>query len=293
MATIKDLLSNMISKIHTKMDAPTVTEEDNGKVLGVVDGTVGLVEQGGSLPSGGTPYQQLVTDGEGKWVAGEQLAWKDESYNEVVPYANVAFSLQNGLYAGTSDALSAYEFENGKKVKVVFDGEVFEQSVRMGYLGNLSLIGEGEDTGEDWLFTDFSHVGLGKLMLTTRSGDSHEVGISDFSETVHPIPDEYLNGATHFHVNVTYDADTSSYIADRTYDEIKEAEAQKKAIVGTLTDEEGKVYTIIGCDVVPVALCYLVAFDLSEYEHLRFYVISVQENGIVYVDKFKIAATAI
>lgn len=112
-------------------------------------------------------------------------------------------------------------------------------------------------------------------------------------EKVHPIPAEYLNGSLHFHVNVTYDADTSSYIADRTYDEIKEAEAQKKAIVGTFTNADGKVYTIIGCDAVQNALCYLVAFDVSEFNYLRYYKIAIIANGTVEVDTFSIASSLV
>lgn len=45
MATIKDLLSNMISKIHTKMDKLEITESDEGKILSIENGQIVFIEQ--------------------------------------------------------------------------------------------------------------------------------------------------------------------------------------------------------------------------------------------------------
>ena len=54
-----------------------LTEADNGKVLGVENGQVALVEQSGGLPEGSEPHKQLVTNAEGKAVWEDRLAWNN------------------------------------------------------------------------------------------------------------------------------------------------------------------------------------------------------------------------
>lgn len=157
------------------------------------------------------------------------------------------------------------------------------------FIGDTSLF-DGSNSGDEPFVMQF-FAGQGIMIYTLEDGSTHKVGLTKIGETITPIPSEYLPGSLHFHVNVTYNADTSSYISDRTYAEIEEAEAQKKAIVGTFTNENGEVYTLIGCDVVASKRCYLVAFNVSRIPYLYFYQIVVKEDGQVTVRTYGIAAT--
>lgn len=94
MATIKDLLSNMISKIHTKMDNP----------------------------AGAEPHQQLVTDGTGavKW---EDKAFYNEGYltlklsPEFDTFMSSSSSLfETGCYRGGVDSNDATQVEMAKRM---------------------------------------------------------------------------------------------------------------------------------------------------------------------------------
>lgn len=154
MATIKDLLSNMISKIHTKMDAPTVTEADNGKILGVVDGTVGLVEQGSGLPESVSPYQQLVTDGAGNWGAEDRLAYAMPPVQTVVVEEQVtAFEEDYDLVVATL-VPKVDTIEPDQKYTVKFDGQTyictsyFSPMLQMNVIGNDGILDGESGSGE-------------------------------------------------------------------------------------------------------------------------------------------------
>lgn len=67
MATLKDLLSNMISKIHTKMDKVEITENDEGKLIGVDNGSIGLVD---------APVPEITVDDNGKFLRVVDGVWK-------------------------------------------------------------------------------------------------------------------------------------------------------------------------------------------------------------------------
>ena len=65
---------------------------NNGK-LGLAPGA-----GGGGLPSGGTPYQQLVTDGSGNTVWEDRLAYEtDPVLTEFVPEETVTFTSDSGV----------------------------------------------------------------------------------------------------------------------------------------------------------------------------------------------------
>lgn len=53
------------------------------------------------LPEGGTPYQQLVTDGDGNVKWEDRLAYEAEPMlTEIVPEETVAFSDMGGIMGG-------------------------------------------------------------------------------------------------------------------------------------------------------------------------------------------------
>ena len=152
-------------------------------------------EQGGgaSLPDA-APYQQLVTDGDGKWVAEERLAWKTlQKGSELIPETNLSFTAQSGLMAG--DAPLDTLLVAGEKYVVNWDGKEYVttcQTASEGFpiLGNYSLYNSAlENTGEPF----FAMQMFSLVFYTPDEASVHTVGLSAMSEAVHPIPDEYIN----------------------------------------------------------------------------------------------------
>jgi len=242
MATIKDLLSNMISKIHTKMDAPTVTEADNGKILGVVDGAVGLVEQGSGLPEGVSPYQQLVTDGEGNWVVEDRLAYTAMEEGESIGGSDGGFQWveNNGIYTSSAITSLSSDLVEGQTYCVFADEETIflkaKKTQGMVYLGNASFAGQMEDTGEPFFFLDGRSAGIG-IMLAAKI-EYKTFFILTAIETIHPIPAEYLPEPIMLFLVVENSDGTLS--ASATPEELLEAYANGKTL--TLQSTNGFLF---------------------------------------------------
>ncbi len=147
---------------------------------------------GASLPAA-APYQQLVTDGEGNWVAEERLAWKTlQKGSELIPETNLSFTASSGMMAG--DAPLDTLLVAGEKYVVNWDGKEYVstcQTASEGFpiLGNYSLYDPAMDnTGEP-----FCAVQLFTLIFYTQDeAATHTVGLSAMSEAVRTVPPEYL-----------------------------------------------------------------------------------------------------
>ena len=105
---------------------------------------------GGGLPSGGAPYQQLVTDGDGNAKWEDRLAYETKPVvTEIVPEETVAFSdSEFGKAAVWPPTFNPVE---GSIYIVRIDGAEYTcPCVRFNRtltLGNLALAGVGDDTG--------------------------------------------------------------------------------------------------------------------------------------------------
>lgn len=141
------------------------------------------------LPTGGAPYQQLVTDGTGKATWEDRLAYEgviwDEKLRETVP-----FTLNGPLYMYMDNTAISVPglvgLSAGEKIKVSFDGISYEVTIveRGDSLvgGNLGLMGAGDDTGEPFIVTLISPDYVGKTWArsygTNLEGETHTVAIS-------------------------------------------------------------------------------------------------------------------
>lgn len=153
---------------------------------------------GSGLPTGGTPYQQLVTDGEGgaKWE--DRLAYETEPVlTEIVPEETVSFTNDSGvmvaLWPPTFNAVK------GQTYIVKFDGADYTCTcIRLGgegaplVLGNLSLLKVGDDTGEPFVM----FYNMQWMSASSDSATEHTISISDKQVSISKIDKKYLPMAT-------------------------------------------------------------------------------------------------
>ena len=118
----------------------------------------------------------------------------------------VAFALtDDGIYG--APLTNAFEIVEGQTYTVKWDGTEYEcvcytfSSMHM--LGNLSIIGAGDDTGEPFIYANNPNIGGGFNTLDTSA--SHTISVKRIEETVTPMAEEFLpeNLATKSDVEVT------------------------------------------------------------------------------------------
>ena len=169
----------------------------------------GMLKPNSTVPStNGTPYQQLVTDGDGKVKWEDRLTYSFEDTVEVLPKMSVSVAMdeQDGLYLYEIDLNTT--FETGKSYTVVFDEteyKVVAQFPRV--IGNLSFIGAGPDTGEP-----FAVVSSG--VLGTKTNGEHSIQITCTGIVYHKISSEYIQNGDVVRVHDKYtmtDEDAAYY----------------------------------------------------------------------------------
>lgn len=146
------------------------------------------------LPSGGTPYQQLVTDGDGNAKWEDRLCYETEPVlTEIVPEETVAFSDMEGLMAASWP--STFNPVYGSIYTVKIDGNAYNCAcTRVGpgdglpVLGNLSLAELGEDTGEPFIML---YQGSW-LFASADSASEHTISISETLVRILKIDEKYL-----------------------------------------------------------------------------------------------------
>ena len=110
----------------------------------------------------------------------------------------VAFTLSGGLYA--AQLTNAFEIVEGQTYTVNWDGTEYEcvgsvlNSLPM--IGNLSMIGVGDDTGEPFVY-GYDREQASGMFATHDTSASHTIGVKTTVETVTPMAEEFLPaGAT-------------------------------------------------------------------------------------------------
>lgn len=163
-----------------------------------LDDTLGVNESGELSINGGTPYQQLVTDGDGNTKWEDRLAYEtDPVLTELVPEETVTFTPDSGvMMALWPPTFNAVE---GQTYIVKFDGTEYKCScVRLGsengplVLGNLSIPGFGNDTGEPFVMTYSGQWSI----FSSDSATEHTISISYKQVSISKIDEKYLPMAT-------------------------------------------------------------------------------------------------
>ena len=134
----------------------------------------------------------------------------------------VAFTLSGGLY--TAQLTNAFEIVEGQTYTVNWDGTEYEcvgsvlNSLTM--IGNLSIMGVGDDTGEPFVYGYDARRAVGAF-ITLDTSASHTIRVKTTEETVTPMAEGYLpeNIATKADVEV---AQTTAENAQTTADSNKE-----------------------------------------------------------------------
>ena len=125
-----------------------------------LDDTLGVNENGELSIKGGTPYQQLVTDGDGNTHWEDRLAYVATEEQVIFSQEDIAFSEQNGLYNSVFMPITA--INAGEKFRVDFDGKTYDciaysinpdESDAPVFIGNGSIISIPDDTGEPFLIS--------------------------------------------------------------------------------------------------------------------------------------------
>lgn len=99
----------------------------------------------------------------------------------------VAFTLNGGFYV--AQLTNALEIVEGQTYTVSWDGTEYEcvcvYDGKSEMLGNLSILGEGDDTGEPFLYLD-------DYFATLDTAASHTISVKRTEETVTQMAEEFL-----------------------------------------------------------------------------------------------------
>ena len=223
---VEELLAAAVDGSGTDgLDPP---QSRNEKLLFALNGKLGLAPgAGGGLPEGGTPYQQLVTDGTGNAKWEDRLAYTSVTETELMPEQTVAFSDPGeGIYMAVAPV--SFNLSEGREYKVTFDGQQYDCVCKlyqsMPYIGNVSAYG-GDDTGEPFLFL-FTSENYAWLSYDTSA--SHTIAVSGQVENVTQINPKYLP-----RLNVIISGnDKDGYSSNYTAEEIRSAYYAGKTITG-------------------------------------------------------------
>ena len=142
--------------------------------------------------------------------------------------------------SGTSHRVTLpnpFEIVAGKTYTVNWDGIGYEcigvaLPRNMYIIGNLSIMGGGDDTGEPFLYAYESAIPRGQF-ITLDTVASHAISVKTTEETVIPMAEEFLpntttGGVTTLHINVTAvnrETMTATFTADKTPAEMAQAAA--------------------------------------------------------------------
>lgn len=135
----------------------------------------------------------------------------------------VAFTLGDGFYR--AQLTNAFKIVDGQTYTVNWDGTEYEcvgvVFHSMPALGNLSIMGAGDDTGEPFVYGYDIERAVG-MFATLDTAASHTISVKTTEETVTPIAEEYLPDtvATKSEVEATQEAidGVFSSVATFTFD---------------------------------------------------------------------------
>ena len=148
----------------------------------------------------------------------------------------LAFALvTNGIYGAL--LTNALDIVGGHTYTVNWDGVEYEclcaDNDKQRYLGNRSIFGSGNDTGEPFLYDYYQNA-----FATLDTSASHTISVKRIEETITPMAEEFLPATA----LITYNLSTDTYSSDFTNDELHARLLDGKQIVLYKTDGNEYLY---------------------------------------------------
>jgi len=150
-----------------------------------------LKENGGGgsgLPEGGAPNQFLVTDAGGMAKWEDRYGYKRRERKTVFGEQDVVFNDEYGIGMLIGFVECDEEIDATTGMTITFDGTSYEVKQNDGAFGNLSLFGEGDDTGEPFA----GSIETNGIILCVTDGSTHRVEIVATCLTIVKMPIELL-----------------------------------------------------------------------------------------------------
>lgn len=209
----------------------------------------GILKPNSTVPSGSTPYQQLVTDGTGAARWEDRLAYETEPVETVIiPEQTVTFTEQSLMVANWPESFYAVD---GNEYTVKWDGTEYK-CVPVYYqdalcIGNLSILGVGTDTGEPFLMMYQSSW----MTVSSDSAEEHTISISGiYTETI-KIPKKFL--PDNFRIYYGFPGEWTIDVKENLYEEF----ISGKRILISYNGVIGLVLSAIYAETLGLNLSYL------------------------------------
>lgn len=213
---------------------------------------------GVGVPSGGTAGQVLSKTADGTaWTdppsGGVQPDWnqndptaadyvRNRPFYEamgtawLLPEQSVTFTPNDGNNIYLSSTLPALDIAGGATCTVTWDAVAYTCVVReleagLFYIGNLSIVGDGDNTGEPFFIYDGPD---GAGLVTMDTSDSHTVSVSTIRMVAVPLDPKYLPSdiGKQLVVRFDYDEGGENFISNKTYAEVLSAINQGIPVIG-------------------------------------------------------------
>ena len=226
--TYDDFTPEQLEQLKGPKGDPCPTYTAGTNITISADNVISATGGGGSIP------KPLTYD-----YMPEGYPRKSVQTTTLMEEQQVAFKSNKGVYM--AQITNAFEVVEGQTYTVNWDGTEYECvgviSDSMTLLGNLSIMGMGDDTGEPFLY-GYDREQAVSMFVTHDTSASHTISVKTTGEIFTPMAEEFLP-ATAF---ITYDLSTDTYSSDITNDELRARLLDGKQIVLYTTDGNEYLY---------------------------------------------------
>ena len=201
--TILNAIKCLLTDYPKKKDIPTKLPNPNpltftGAVTGSYDGSEALTM---NIPEQVQPDWNQNDATQPDYVKNRPFYTGDPAEIEIIPSTTVTFSDMGGIMTATWP--EKFDLVVGQTYKVSWDGTDYVCTGilfrNIPFLGNLSFVGIGDDTGEPFIF-----MNQGKwLVASAESATEHIIGIKTVSTPIVQIDKKYLPEATNTSSGIT------------------------------------------------------------------------------------------
>lgn len=239
---------------------------------------IASIEAGGGGGGGGSVPKPLTYD-----YMPEGYPKKTMETVTLMEEQEVAFALEGGFYS--AQLTNAFEIVVDQTYTVNWDGTEYECVCytfnSMPALGNLSIYGGGNDTGEPFIYVYNSNQAVAGFTANDTSA-SHTISVKRTEEIVTPMAEEFLPVSGGQLIVVVYNANASGteHKADKTYDEISAAiESGIRVVIHSKKSITSADYTVYYHVLTEAGYYRFCNFDNDDAGYYLNFVNIYKENG--------------